>query len=334
MGQYWKFINIDKRRKVRHVGGFTLDEFILATFAEQIVGLLGTPFRLKFEIPSDKIRASKMKSLGSPLIKLPQEILDMIVRLLLDSHADEDLICLSLTCGYFFRLCARSVQTLLDEDEGGWVGDRLIFVGDYAHGLPDDLGNPEERKAWREIGTENDFPGNPLYVLDKNAVGEGRHATINPIFAEKPFEVWGGVADFARKRLEEEPESLQRFNRLLKFIRHSPGCLKPEQKRGVLRNLTTKEYVRDQAVAESEYAYSLGEVLCMFTTWTNDASGTEGLPLEGEWAGHRFDIAPMEYLADDDEWTDVSSEAISRLKVATGYKKNDGRRLTGEVWGC
>jgi hypothetical protein len=52
----------------------------------------------------------------------------------------------------------------------------------------------------------------------------------------------------------------------------------------VLRNLTTKEYISDEAVAASEYAYSLGEVVLT----TAQYSYNRGKHMK--WAGHRFDI--------------------------------------------
>jgi hypothetical protein len=97
-----------------------------------------------------------------------------------------------------------------------------------------------------------------------------------------------------------------------------------ESTEAVLRNLDQGEYVRDSALADSEYAYSLGEVICILTQFTDDSSGTEGLDLVGDWVADRFDIATIDDV--DEEWTDVSQCAISLLAMATGEKKKDGKR--------
>ncbi|KAK4893737.1 hypothetical protein LTR27_007984 [Elasticomyces elasticus] len=84
----------------------------------------------------------------------------------------------------------------------------------------------------------------------------------------------------------------------------------------VLRCLDLKEFVRDDVIASSEFAYSLGEVLCCFSTWT-----AEGVC--GRWAGCRFDITVIQHV--DDSRTDVSEEAVEHLEEAGLDRKTDGK---------
>lgn len=94
----------------------------------------------------------------------------------------------------------------------------------------------------------------------------------------------------------------------------------PENIPWVLRNLTTKEFVRAEAIAlKPEYIkgpfiqyFGFGHVILSRTSWSSsDSVGTryEGGLHRGVWAGHCFDIVPLPTLVEaqeDDEWVDVS----------------------------
>jgi hypothetical protein len=85
----------------------------------------------------------------------------------------------------------------------------------------------------------------------------------------------------------------------------------------VLRNLDKQQYVWNSALADSNLGkYSLGEIICIQTLFTDDSSGTEGLELKGNWVANRFDIATIEEI--DDNWTDVSKDAIEMLSMVIG----------------
>lgn len=99
----------------------------------------------------------------------------------------------------------------------------------------------------------------------------------------------------------------------------------PEDRMRVLRNLTTKEYVVDEVVAKSDYAFSLGQVIVVSSLWTDDYTGTENLDVKGKWAGHRFDIASIRDVAGED-WEDVTSNAIKLLEDSTRWPQTIRRR--------
>lgn len=66
-----------------------------------------------------------------------------------------------------------------------------------------------------------------------------------------------------------------------------------------LQNLTAKQNIQNGIITESDYAYSLGEVVAVLTMWTGDGSGTRGLE-NGMWASHRPDIATMADVLDEE----------------------------------
>lgn len=87
---------------------------------------------------------------------------------------------------------------------------------------------------------------------------------------------------------------------------------------------TAKQYIQNGIINESDYAYSLGEVVAVLTVWTGDGSGTRDLE-NGIWASHRLDIATTADISDE-EWIDVSETAVELLIEGTGQTKENGKR--------
>ncbi|KAK4539212.1 hypothetical protein LTR36_000895 [Oleoguttula mirabilis] len=259
MGQYWKIINIDKAQSLENHGGLKLWEILMSTVAETLVDMLKLPRLLQYRFNDAAVAVARAKHVSSRLVALPQELIDAITALI---ESDTDVICLGLTNSDFFRLLAPELKKAVVRDEAPWAGDRLIFVGDYAHGVPDGLLADHELT---DITSQHD------------------------------------LEDSEWKEYAQEPTE-----------------------EAILHNLNTKELVRDRVVAESDYAYSLGEVVCTHAQRTHDPPGTEGLGCRGEWPGHRFDLATMHNL--EEEWTDVSERAVGNLKAANLDDKLDGKR--------
>lgn len=247
----------------------------------------------------------------------------------LSSDSSESVIYLSLTCVYFFRLLGPAVQSILAEDTVPWAGDRLIFVGDYAVGL--DLAGICTTEELREFDEEKEKYGdNPLFRISKGTVMCAKNEIVGRL--QSPASLCGRVLRRAGSLERSVTETLT-FDDLELFQRFDAIAKTPQLSADdhwkhvpVLRNLTAREYVRDDAIAKSDYAYSLGEVVAVFTNWTKYAVGIEDLECCGPWAGHRFDIATRADILEKG-WTDVSELAIERLRNGTGREKKTGRRV-------
>lgn len=328
MAQYWDLVNLDKRATLRCLLCSNIWEYIRKTPTEQLVGLLRKWHWIRFNIANHYIRVAKSKSGGAPLIRLPQEIIDGIVCFVSRDTGVEDVICLALTCTYFFRLLAGAVQDALRRDLGPWAGDRLVFKGDNGSLCSADA--PECMiTAMQDLEREitGKAPVLPSFDTALTTVAEGKYGRIGRQSYEKPVEVYGVLLRSLRKRLKGETPSLRRFKRLLRMLTQEPNSIKHGNKEPVLRNITTKEYVRDAALAKSDYAYSLGELVMVQTIWTDNPKDVARLGVKARWAGHRFDISVMADVATG-EWRDVSEEAVSRMAVAATeqFKKAFGRR--------
>ncbi|KAK7709358.1 hypothetical protein SLS64_006271 [Diaporthe eres] len=316
MGQYWKLVNIDRREKLLNNDGLKLVEILSGGSLEQLVELIRSPKWVPFSRSTNNIQVSKLNSNKSSLLKLPQEVIDMVV-CNLSGDSSENIIYLSLTCVYFFRLLGPLVQSILAEDTAPWAGDRLVLVGDYADGLDvGDICTSDELREFKE--TEEEHGGNPPYHIsdgisdDRVMCTESERARAEPgDLSGNDIRQAGALEQQIRDKLTSEDSKL--FDRLTAIAKSTQLDADSSKHAPVLRNLTAKKYVQNDVIAKSDYAYSLGEVVGVFTQWTGDPSGTRDLDCVGGWAGNRFDIATMADVSEDG-WTDVSQLAIENLR--------------------
>ena len=112
------------------------------------------------------------------------------------------------------------------------------------------------------------------------------------------------------------------------MYRYDPKDLCPPDRQWVLRNLTTKEYVRAEAIAISpEYIHGpetwymgFGEVVLPRICWSVDAdpkARDQGNSREGVWAGHKFEVITLDRhqqcLRYESRWKDISTEVAAEL---------------------
>ncbi|KAL1857526.1 hypothetical protein Daus18300_010284 [Diaporthe australafricana] len=330
MGQYWKLVNIDRKETLLSAyGDVQLLALLMSRSLEQLLELIRNPKWIPFSKYTQSLQVSESNSTGSPLLGLPQEVIDMIV-CNLTADEPESVIYLSLTCVYFLRQLGPIFQKVLAEDTAPWAGDRLIFVGDYADGL--DLGGICTIDELRQFDENvEEYGDNPLYCMPEEQVMctvDERARTKRRYLDGYDVRQAGYLEQRVRNKLTRD--DLQLFHRLAAIAKRSQPSADEHHNAPVLRNLTARQYVRDDVIAESDYAYSLGEVVLVFTTWTRDGSGLMELELQGDWAGHRLDIATMADVSEEG-WTDVSQLAVENLMTSTdgaGGETKSGKRAS------
>ncbi len=267
MGQDWDLINVDKRARLRNRQAINFWEYLIYTPTEQLVGLLRRLHWITVRIPSQHIQTSKIRSAQRILfMRLPQEIIDRIVHFVAcnSPRGSEDLICLSLTCAYMFRLLAAAVQDALRQDLGPWAGDRLVFYGDHAWSEPEYIDTASEKIALEA----NPYSNPTVHRCGIDKVGESKHSERHVLPSEQ-LGVYGMLSRNVEERLGGERANLKRFRRLKRFLTQCPAKIRGGNMSPVLRNLNTKEYVREEVLAQSDYAYSLGEIVMIYTIWTD-----------------------------------------------------------------
>lgn len=111
------------------------------------------------------------------------------------------------------------------------------------------------------------------------------------------------------------------------LCRYDVSDFYPEDQPWILRNLTTREHVRSEAIAiKPEYIHGpnidilgFGEVVLSRICWSTDEScGMTTDISRGIWAGHRFDITTVDKhrkgCSGQDNWKDVSEEVASEIE--------------------
>ncbi|KAG6358619.1 hypothetical protein INS49_012137 [Diaporthe citri] len=331
MGQYWKLVDIDRREKLLTNDAIELLEILRSGSLKQLVELIRNPKWRPFRTSTNHLYAFKLNSARSSLLRLPQEVIDMIV-CNLSRDSSESVIYLSLTCAYFFRLLGPAVQSILARDTAPWAGDRLIFVGEFADGLDiggictsDELGEFDKKKM--------EYINDPFYYMTGHRItcAMNQHIKTPPpshgLLPSPDLRRAGALEQRVTGKLTLD--DLQLFFRLAAIARAPQLSAGGQKYAPVLRNLTARKYVRHDTIAESDYAYSLGEVVAVFTQRTKVPSGTDGLGCIGEWAGHRFDVATVSDVAEED-WADASQLAIEKLRKGT--KRRVKRSLANKLY--
>ncbi|KAK5722091.1 hypothetical protein LTR17_014439 [Elasticomyces elasticus] len=318
MGQYWKIVCLEKAQVLENHGGLKLWELLMNGAAEQLVDLLKVPKLRVYKFSNAAVAYAKARSIDNELIAIPQEIIDEILTYI---TSGADLINLGLSCSYFFRLLSPVLIQAVVESEAPWAGRRLITVGDYAEGIPSCV-EPETIRCIVSRGMDDEYwddegeaaeamARNPLYHMTAEEVSDrlGMDDTVSCCGRPQRHQRSTQIRRLAHLHMDAgEVELLDRQTR-------HPAPTTSLQ--AVLRCLDLKEFVRDDVIASSEFAYSLGEVLCCFSTWTADGPC-------GRWAGCRFDITVSQHV--DYTWTDVSEEAVEYLQGARLDRKTDGKR--------
>ncbi|KAK5705467.1 hypothetical protein LTR97_002585 [Elasticomyces elasticus] len=301
MGIYWKVFALNKRQSLLQHSFLKFIEILMNNAAEPLVDILKVPELRMYTVNNAAVAIARARGMDSNLIALPQELIDLIISYV---TADEDLINLGLASSFFFRLLAPVLTKAVAKTEAPWAGQRIITASDWGCGIPSCV--PKE--TIRRIASEG---------MSKEEWSPGQNAEAKRsyyLYNMKALEITDciGVSDCrCGARLHQPTNQIRRLAHLrmsaddvalLGRLTCPPAPHAPYQ--AVLRCVDLKEFVRDDVIASSEYPYSLGEVLCCFTAWSDGG--------HARWAGRRCDITSLQHV--EDSWKDVSEEAVSHLE--------------------
>ncbi|KAI0411215.1 hypothetical protein F5X98DRAFT_368226 [Xylaria grammica] len=229
-----------------------------------------------------------------------------------------DVISLGLTSRYFWSISSEYVEDYYTPNVGSWAGMNLVCVGDGVQ--PRDY--PPGLFAAQELAELNQkrCPDN-----------ENQPFTLHSFASPAISKIYSG---------DTRPESNELVNRCaVSGIDTDPAYpfIKPYlidsytprfaiNQHWVLRNLTTKQFVRSEVIAPYRgYArgpfigggIGFGQVLVSRICWsTSPSTDIEDVTniTRGVWAGHRFDIVTRsrhEAQTCEEKWYDVSWEIAS-----------------------
>ncbi|KAF8058550.1 hypothetical protein FPV67DRAFT_1676125 [Lyophyllum atratum] len=366
MGQYFKVINLDNPFPVRTLMCGKFGECFWEIDAEadrELMKALWQGEKSRKVVTIDPF--SQLKRLEKPFciwrkrVVLPEESLANatlpveLVSMILEEIEDlTDMVCFLLTCQRFFEIgrstLAARFQDLLTYS---WAGNRLICAGDYTQidDLPEGMLTEDEAELIDEEFEHFDAEDVETLVYEQLRFVQNLQPDWELNHERAFFRKKNARFSFYFMRLQEtnyphrdpprvgwagerDVEVLKKLTKSTK--RKFPGRNQLSEVYGsyVLRNLTTKEYIRGDAVREAwntpdmPYLRALRftHLLVLRITWSQDSGLSiryEGLIQvhRGVWAGHRFDFSGIETVQDGqgaiDGWKDVSEVAIGELNA-------------------
>ncbi|KAK4142555.1 uncharacterized protein C8A04DRAFT_29832 [Dichotomopilus funicola] len=249
-----------------------------------------------------------------------------------------DLICLGLTNRYFWAIGREFVHDYYTSFFGTWAGQNIVCVGEDVKpgSYPPGLFSAEEVEEFRERKTIIPFDGDHWF--------EGEEDVGDVTFFKVPFTLYHtsfpgiskmqGEHDLVSQSREIYYECNDRIEgydkpREIGFSLARPEIFVkqatyfPEDQPWILRNLTTKEFVRAEAIAlKPEYIHGphidvlgFGQIVMSRVGWSTSNSvsmkNPDNIMTRGVWAGHRFDITTVARHEDEtraEEWKDASEE--------------------------
>ncbi|KAJ5101428.1 hypothetical protein NUU61_003650 [Penicillium alfredii] len=364
MNQYWRIIAPRRKESTADLG--RLDECLLRGKASALVPLLAVPLmahghehvevipgenvededddfectkrprknglpqnhsskaaRIEHHNAVEAVRTANVPRPGS-LYDLPSEIHHHIFARLTNV---EDVLRLSLTNRYFWAVGLSHIEDHIITSLAPWAGEQIICVGNCGEpgDYPPGLWSAAEQKAMRALAHHSE-PMN-LYAL-----GHTYHQVGEPSLSQQ-------LQSWFQQYEAEHPMSKADRAEILMGLRPEISEFYPRDQPWVLRNLTTKEYVRGEVIAlKGEFVRGpqidvLGfpEVLISRICWSVSNGGLEGQLriTRGKWAGHRFDITPLsvhEKKTQNKCWMDVSNEVLREIDVLASEDLGDDWR--------
>ncbi|KAJ5633587.1 hypothetical protein N7528_001429 [Penicillium herquei] len=240
----------------------------------------------------------------------------------------QDVLCLSLTSRYFWAVGLSHIEDHIVSSLAPWAGERIICVSDQSDPdeFPPGLLSPAEQEDLVELNHVQDLNAFSIKHTWKKIGGPSLSQQLQEWFKEYESHHRMTSADRTEIIMGLKPEILEFY---------------PRNQPWVLRNLTTKEYVRGEAIALKDLfvhgphidVIGFSEVLLSRISWSSQPVevGHGKDMAHGKWAGHRFEISPLATLkrgSDSAEWVDVSDELLRELDVILTSQKGDDWRDT------
>ncbi|KAJ5377972.1 uncharacterized protein N7496_005381 [Penicillium cataractarum] len=264
-------------------------------------------------------------SLTSPksLFNFPSEIHHRIFSLL---DVVEDVLRFSLTNRYFWAVGLAHIEEHIIASLAPWAGEKIICVSDKSdpHDFPPNLLTPTEAEEVKELNKLYDFNSFSIRNTYKKIGGPPLSQKLQIWFLDYEAGHYMGTANRAEIMMGLKPEILEFY---------------PRDQRWILRNLTTREYVRGEVIALKEEfihgpqieVFGFAEVLISRISWSTQPEkiGGGNNITRGKWAGHRFDITPLAWLQEKhgkEPWRDVSNEILREIDLILGGRMGDDWR--------
>lgn len=261
------------------------------------------------------------------LTTLPSELQSYIFEFL----TLEETLTTGLTCKSLWNVAKFQITFHFPQYLGVWAGVPILCIGSWTASTEDSYPptvSEEDKKELKE--------GLTMRELD---IYNPEEYTPQPVNLHKlaktryPY-IWDVNYSFPPILSTLASELYQKYrypNDIFRITSPKPASFYPTDREWVLRNLTTREVVRSDAIAlKPEFVngpfirgIGFGEVILSRTCWSTNGDVAFDCSVgihRGVWAGHMLDIVPAETISGDLEtWRDVSGEVAAEI---------------AEIWRC
>jgi hypothetical protein len=273
------------------------------------------------------------------LLNIPPELHRLIFSFIEDIV---DVISFSITDQYFLPIGLECLEDYYMSHFGQWAGTNVVCVGEDVepNDYPPGLFSNEELEVLRhkttnlgddweylDEGDENPFTLYHFTYPTESMIDEReKHLTYIT------HDLWGKCY---RRGISEDPAFIH-IDPYFSRRKVPKETFFPTDQQWILRNLTTKQIVRSDAIALSPdhiegpdiRGLGFGEVVMSRICWSTSSSvsmpDTTNIS-RGVWAGHCFDITTLSrHVAETrgEEWKDVSDEVAE--EIASIWEANCG----------
>jgi hypothetical protein len=277
----------------------------------------------------------------SALERLPAEILAEIIGD--DGLAPEDVIALGLSSEVLWIHMLNHIRYFTYTESGCLAGEQMAVLGTNLLTLPP----PFEEKYAMKLSV-NTYPFDHTQTgMSRQKKWEARYQ-FSAIDQDSVQQKWSKVFDKASTSSKLPLTILSTLRTQLATHASIAGNINPTDP-WLLRNLTTKEYVRvtpgdgpdhylgivaSGVVASERWSWRIDHVLLLRICWNRKFFADpqpQWMPFkpiqQGVWAGHEFDVVPCEVLLDDEgdgvggKWRDVTREVLEEAcSVMDGFE--------------
>ncbi|KAF3764035.1 hypothetical protein M406DRAFT_260898 [Cryphonectria parasitica EP155] len=248
----------------------------------------------------------------------------------------EDVVCLGLTSRYFWAVSQEYIHDYYASFLGQWAGENIVCVGeDVMPGdFPPGLFSAQEREELGsktiDIPWDDDDPDEIAYPAVPFTLHHFTSPSVSRIQKKVDLHSESTRIYFdCRERNSHKDPAFSSSTRSALIIRKSDYL--PQDEHWILRNLTTREFIRGDAVAlKPEYIHGpnmdvlgFGEIIMSHICWSTSSSANmsyKGGITRGAWAGHCFDITTLgrhnsetQGTQGEESWRDVSEEAMREV---------------------
>ncbi len=319
-----------------------------SSVARALARLLTVPVRPSclYLAPTSDNRSSHQTT----LLNLPPEIILTIFKRL---ASIQDVAALGLAHPHLW-IGQAYLHAHLESFMGQWAGQKLIFVGSelLENDCPPGMYSAEEMGGWAAQiwGEEADLRLLPTSIYDHVMDLEWKGYNPQTFDEDTDFssqleyvfnQCWGRICQLGENGVGKYMESWLNANS------PSESMYMPEDQTWILRNLTTKEIVRADAIAIFPElihgpridVLGFGDVVLSRIGWASrenlglpDSKGDiVDMVSRGVWAGHCFDITTLwRHNAAEQgvEWKDVSDEVVTEMDRIWGNEYGPNWRQT------